>query len=111
MADPSTWRRRNRRDGCPCGCHRPGSVGSESVARQAASTLQFYRERLSGGELHDVVLRAAAEPPEESATALEAALGRRPRILSPWAALGAVESDLPAQAVAGAAASALRRVA
>ena len=89
----------------------PGEVGSESVARQAASTLQFYRDRLSGGELQDVVLRAAVGSPEESAEALEPALGQKPRILRPWAALGAVESDLPAQAVAGAAASALRRVA
>ena len=90
----------------------PGEIGPENVARQAASTLQFYKERLSGGELLDVVLRAAAYPPEDSAAALEGALGRRPRILEPWAALGsAAESDLSAQAVAGAAASALRRVA
>ncbi len=89
----------------------PGEIGPESVARQAASTLQFYKERLSGGELLDVVLRAAAYSPEDSAGALEAALGGRPRILEPWAALGPAEPDLSAQAVAGAAASALRRVA
>jgi Tfp pilus assembly PilM family ATPase len=89
----------------------PGEVGAEAVARQAASTLQFHRERLSGGPLDDVVLRSAAVPPGEAVAALAPVLGHEPRLLQPWAALGVVETDLPAQAVAAAAASALRRVA
>jgi Tfp pilus assembly PilM family ATPase len=89
----------------------PGETGPESVARQAASTLQFHRDRLAGGELQDVVLRSAAVPPDEAAAALGPVLGREPRLLQPWAALGGAESDVAAQAVAGAAASALRRVA
>jgi Tfp pilus assembly PilM family ATPase len=89
----------------------PGEVGAEAVARQAASTRQFHRERLSGGPLDDVALRSAALPPGEAVAALGPVLGREPRLLQPWAALGAVEADLSAQAVAGAAASALRRVA
>jgi hypothetical protein len=89
----------------------PGEVGAEAVARQAARTLQFHHERLSGGAIDDVALRSAAVPPAEAVAALGPVLGCEPRLLQPWAALGAVEPDLPAQAVAGAAASALRRVA
>ncbi|MCG6925557.1 MAG: hypothetical protein LJF30_09620 [Acidobacteria bacterium] len=91
----------------------PGKMGSDSVARQATSTLQFYRDRLSGEGLEDVVLRAAAGPVDEAVAALAPALGREPRLLEPWAALGAVQADTsaPAQAVAAAAACALRRVA
>jgi Tfp pilus assembly PilM family ATPase len=89
----------------------PGETGADGVARQATSTLQFYRDRLSGAGLQDVVLRAAAGGVEEAGAALESAVGRPPRLLEPWAALGDVQSDTSAQAVAGAAASALRRAA
>lgn len=89
----------------------PGEASAAGVARHAASTLRFYRDRLSGGALEDVVLRAAACPVEEAVAALGRALGRDPRLLQPWAALGPVEPNLPSQALAGAAASALRRAA
>jgi Tfp pilus assembly PilM family ATPase len=89
----------------------PGETGAQNVARQAASTLQFHRERLGGEALREVVLRSAAIPGDQAMAALEPVLGCEPRLLRPWAALGGVESDLAAQAVAGAAASALRRVA
>lgn len=91
----------------------PGKMGSDGVARQATSTLQFYRDRLSGEGLEDVVLRAAAGPVDEAVAALTPALGSEPRLLEPWAALGEVQADTsaPAQAVAAAAACALRRVA
>ena len=90
----------------------PGHIGADGVARQATSTLQFYRDRLSGGDLQDVVLRAAAGPVDEAVATLAPALGCEPRLLEPWAALGGVSADTSAQAqaVAGAAASALRRV-
>jgi hypothetical protein len=89
----------------------PGEMGPEHVARQATSTLQFYQDRLSGDELGDVVLRAAVGPVDAAVATVGAALGREPRLLEPWAALGAVPSDASAQAVAGAAASASRRAA
>jgi hypothetical protein len=91
----------------------PGETGSDGVARQATSTLQFYRDRLSGEGLQDVVLRAAAGPVDDAMVALAPALGREPRLLEPWAALGGTRADTsaPAQAVAAAAACALRRVA
>jgi Tfp pilus assembly PilM family ATPase len=89
----------------------PGETDAQSVARQAASTLQFHRERLGGEALGEVVLRSAAVPADQAMAALEPVLGHEPRLLQPWSALGGAESDLAAQAVAGAAASALRRVA
>jgi hypothetical protein len=89
----------------------PGESEAGAVARQAASTLQFYRDRLGGGPLGDAVVRSADRPIEEALDALAPALGRRPRPVSPWAALGAVEADSAGHALAGAAASALRRAA
>jgi len=89
----------------------PGETGAAGVARQTTSTLQFYRDRLSGQGLEDVVVRAAAGSAEEALAALGPALGREPRLLQPWAALGVVEAGPSAQAVAGAVASALRRAA
>jgi hypothetical protein len=88
----------------------PGEIGSAGVARQATSTLQFYRDRLSGEGLQDVVLRAAAGPVDDAVAALAPALGCEPRLLDPWAALGGAPADTSAQAVAAAAACALRRV-
>jgi len=89
----------------------PGDAEPGAVARQAASTLQFYRDRLSGGELSDVAVRAAVGSPSDAVAALESVLGGPVRVLEPWAALGEVAPNQPAQAVAGAAACALRRVA
>jgi len=86
----------------------PGEIGTASVARQATSTLQFYQDRLGGGRLGSVVVRAAAGPPEEALAVLGRALDADPQLLQPWAALGAPETAAPAQAVAAAAASALR---
>lgn len=88
-----------------------GEDGAEAVARHAASTLQFYSDRLQGPGLSEVLLRAAALPPQESLAAIEAGLGLTPRLLQPWAALGLAENDETTQAVAGAAACASRRAA
>jgi hypothetical protein len=88
-----------------------GEDGVQAVGRHAASTLQFYGDRLQGAGLSDVLVRAAAFPPQESLAALEAALGLAPRLLQPWASLGLAEGDETAQAVAGAAACVLRRAA
>ena len=87
----------------------PGEASAAGVARQATSTLQFYQDRLSGPGLDEVILRAAACPVEEAVAALGPALGLDPRPLEPWAVLGTVQADTSVQAVAGAAASALRR--
>jgi hypothetical protein len=87
----------------------PGEGGGDGVVRQATSTLQFYRDRLSGTGLGDVLIRAAACPAEEALSALGPVLGGEARLLQPWAVLGAVQADVPSQGLAGAAASVLRR--
>ena len=86
----------------------PGESGPDAVARHAVGTLQFYRDRLAGGDLAAVVVRSAARPGEQAAALLGRALGCEPRLVAPWAVLGVAESGDAAQAVAGAAASALR---
>ena len=83
----------------------------EAVARQAAQTLRFHRDQLGGRDLEDVALRSAAVPTEEAVAVLSGALGIVPRLLRPWAALGLPEDGAAAQAVAAAAACALRRAA
>jgi hypothetical protein len=87
----------------------PGEGGAEGVVRQATSTLQFYRDRLSGSEFGDVRVRAAACPAEDALSALRPILGGEARLLQPWAALGTVQADVPSQGLAAAAASVLRR--
>jgi hypothetical protein len=88
-----------------------GESEVRAVARQATSTLQFYRDRLGGGPLADAVVRSADRPIEEALEALAPVLGRRPRPLEPWAGLGVAEADPAGHAFAGAVASALRRAA
>jgi len=90
----------------------PGEDSADAVARHATSTRQFHRDRLGGGAgFADVVVRSAAVPGEEALAVLGAALGKEPRLVEPWAALGIRELGAPVQAVAGAAACALRRAA
>jgi hypothetical protein len=90
----------------------PGEADPASVARYATGTLQFFHDRLGGGALDDALVRSAAYPLEEARDALALPLGLRPRPGEPWAALGGATEVLPvAQAVAGAAACALRRAA
>ncbi len=89
----------------------PGEDGVDAVERQAGGTLQFYRDRLQGQQLAEVVVRSAAQPGEAALAVLERALGVSPRLVEPWAPLGIAEQDPAAQAVAGAAACALRRAA
>lgn len=89
----------------------PGEADPVSVARQATSTLQFYRDRLGGTALDDACVRAGACPVDEALDALTPALGLRPRPIEPWARLGATAPDPLSQALAGALACALRRAA
>jgi hypothetical protein len=89
----------------------PREDGRETVARHAAQTLRFHREQLGGRGFDQVSLRSAAIDPAEASEALGAALGVVPRLVQPWAAIGDDEDGEAAQAVAGAAACVLRRVA
>ena len=78
-------------------------ASAEAVAREVAQTVLYYRERLGGSTLAQVVLRAGALSAEAASAALEEALGQRPEGLDPWG--GFAQAD-PAsgQALAGAAA-------
>ena len=97
------------RDGAPLLIRTlPGESGPDAVARHAVGTLQFHRDRLGGSELASVIVRSAAHPGEQARSLLGRALGREPRLIEPWAALGSDDAGDAAQAVAGAAASALR---
>lgn len=83
----------------------------ESVAREVANTVLYYRERLGGAGLTGAWVRSAILAPEAAVSLLADPLGLSPRLLDPWPLLGAGEGGAAAQAVAGAAACALRRAA
>jgi hypothetical protein len=89
----------------------PGEASPEAVARHATGTLQFYRDRLGGEGVDEIVVRAGARAREETLGTLRRALGRQPRLVEPWAALGSEDDGPEAQSVAGAAVCALRRTA
>ncbi len=89
----------------------PREDGKEAVARHAAQTLRFHREQLGGRGFDDVALRSAALAPAEASETIASSTGVFPRLVRPWAALGDTDDGEAAQAVAGAAASVLRRVA
>ena len=74
------------------------------VAREAAQTLVYARERLSSPGLEQVVVRAAGPLEADAAAVLEAPLGLVPEMIDPWRALGTVDAGPAAQALAGAAA-------
>jgi hypothetical protein len=88
-----------------------GEGDADAVTRHAMSTRQFHRDRLGGAGFADVVVRSAVVPGEEALAVLGRALETEPRLVEPWAVLGIREQGGPVQAVAGAAASALRRAA
>jgi len=89
----------------------PREDSVDAVARHAEQTLRFHREQLGGRGFDEVSLRSAAVDPGAASEALARVLGVFPRLVRPWAALGDAEDGEAAQAVAGAAASVLRRVA
>jgi hypothetical protein len=89
----------------------PGEASPDAVARHAVGTVQFHRDRLGGDGIADVVVRAAGRSEDEAVAVLARALHRTPRLLEPWAAIGIAEHGAAAQAVAGAAACAMRRTA
>jgi hypothetical protein len=89
----------------------PREDAKDAVARHAAQTLRFHREQLGGRGFDELVLRSAALDPGEASEALASATGVVPRLVRPWAVLGDEDDGEEAQAVAGAAACVLRRVA
>jgi len=82
----------------------------EEVAREAGNTVLYYRERLGGPGLAEVLMRSAALPAAEAAAVLGNALEMVPEVVDPGTWLGPGMPMAGAQAIAGAAASlAVRR--
>jgi hypothetical protein len=67
------------------------AASPESLPREVANTLLYYKERLGGAELASACLRSARLPAAEAVALLEEPLGRRPMVLDPWAAFGGGE--------------------
>jgi hypothetical protein len=86
------------------------SASAEQAPREVASTLLYYRERLSGPGLAAAAVRVAGRPFEAAAALLAPPLGLAPQPLDPWRELG-VADFAGASQLAGAAACALRRAA
>jgi type IV pilus assembly protein PilM len=82
----------------------PAVSSPSEVAREAAQTLIYARERLGSPGLEQVVVRAAGLAGADAAGVLEAPLGILPTIVDPWRALGTADAGPAAQALAGAAA-------
>lgn len=61
----------------------------DQVAREVANTLLYHSERLGGGALSGVAVRAAALPVHDAISVLREAAGVEPVILDPWPRLGA----------------------
>jgi hypothetical protein len=86
----------------------------ESVVREVATTVVYYRDRLQGAGLGAAVVRSAVIPPEDAIALLAEPLGVIPEVLDPWGALGAegrAHASEASQALAGAAACLGRRAA
>jgi hypothetical protein len=77
----------------------------EDVAREAGNTALYYRERLGGPGLAEVLVRSAAVPPAEALDVLGKALELVPTAVDPEEWLGPGLPSATAQAIAGAAAS------
>jgi hypothetical protein len=86
----------------------PGESGEAEVAAHAEGTVRYLRDRLGGNGLSAAVVRAAGLPTTHAAEALRPALGVAPSPFRPWATLGLPEPEAAGQALAGAAAGALR---
>jgi hypothetical protein len=74
------------------------------VAREVASTLIYYRERLGGSGVTAAFVRSAAHPIDDAADALSSVIGFRPMALDAWKPLGGAPPEA-SQALAAAAAS------
>jgi Tfp pilus assembly PilM family ATPase len=86
------------------------AASAEHVAREAAQTVLYYRERLGGAGLAEAIVRSASIPVAEAAQALEEPLGVRPTVLDPWGPLLSAD-HAAAQALAGAAAAVVGKAA
>ena len=83
------------------------AASPDEVAREVGNTLLYYRERLGGAVLAQVMVRSALLSPDEALRLLEGPLEMKPEILEPWPGLRAGDGGRVGQSLAGAAASVL----
>jgi len=77
----------------------------DDVVREAGNTVLYYRERLGGPGLAEVMVRSAALPAPEAVELLAKPFELVPEVIDPWAWLGGGTGAAGAHAIAGAAAS------
>jgi Tfp pilus assembly PilM family ATPase len=83
----------------------------EDIIREVANTVLYYREKLGGAGLASVVVRSGVLTPAQAVEMLKEPLGLTPETLDPWAEAGSPDTSVAAQAVAGAAACVVGKVA
>lgn len=75
----------------------------DDIAREAGNTVLYYRDRLGGPGLADVLVRSAAVLPSEALELLGRALEQEPKVVDPGEWIGPGIPAAAAQAIAGAA--------
>jgi len=80
------------------------AASPDEIAREVGNTLMYYRERLGGTALAQVVVRSAVLPADQALSLLEGTLGMTPELLEPWPAVRAGDMGRAGQTLAGAAA-------
>ena len=88
-----------------------GISTDEDIIREVANTVLFYREKLGGAGLASVVVRSGVLSPSQAIDLLSEPLGMTPEIFNPWPESGAPDTSAAGQAVAGAAACIVGKVA
>lgn len=83
----------------------------KEVAREAANTVLYYRERMGGAGLQRALLRSAVLPSAEAAELLREPLGLVPEPVDPWGTLRGAPQGVAAMPFAGAAAALVGRAA
>jgi hypothetical protein len=89
----------------------PGAAEPGNVAREAAQTVLYYRDRLQGAGLASAAVRVTGGTAAEASELLTEPFGLSPEILDAWGPLAAAAPGPAGQALAGAAASLLRSAA
>ena len=89
----------------------PLAAQPDEVAREVASTVLYYRDRLGGPGLARALVRSTLMPAERAAELLQEPLGVVPQPVDPWGALRGAPAGVESMPFAGAAASLVGRAA
>jgi len=89
----------------------PLAAQPAEVAREASSTVLYYRDRLGGPGLTRALVRSTPLPAPQAAQLLQEPLGLMPEPVDPWGALRGAPAGVDSMPFAGAAASLVGRAA